>query len=96
MGILGTDYVDAVDRVGVAEAGTCQRRLLYWMVCRGSASCIPEQDLTAVSPAEDEVGMEGRELGSQYVRVGLEDIFGTRWHVRVPDEDEAWGIVGRR
>ncbi len=38
--------------------------------------------------------MEGRELGGEDVRGGVEDVFGSVVEMRVPDLDQAIGVVG--
>lgn len=87
--VLGADDVDGVDGMGVAGAG--EGRALHGVVA--ARPRVPEEDLARVGAAEDEVGVEGRELGGQDVRGRVEGVFGAGVHVRVPDLEEARGVI---
>lgn len=70
--------------------GTCERSLLD----RGRLGTgIPEQYLTRVCAADNKIGMEWREFGSEYVGLRMEDVFGSVVHVQIPDLDKAVWVV---
>lgn len=54
-------------------AGASQGGALDW---GGLGARVPEQDLAAVGPANDQVGVEGGELGGEDIGLRVEDVFG--------------------
>ena len=83
--ILCPHDVNAVHWMRVAVPG--EWRLLYGRLFGAS---IPQQDLSAVRPAQDEIRVEGREFGAEEVGGGMKRVFGTGGHVLVPNENKAW------
>lgn len=57
---------------------------------------VPQKDLSRVCAADDKVRVEGREFGSEDVRLGVEDVFGSVVHVHVPDLNQTIRIVRSR
>ena len=88
--VLGPDDVDRVHWVRVARSR--QRSLLHRR-CLGSG--VPEKHLTAISSADDQVGMEGREFGDKDIRLGVEDVFRPIVKVQVPHLDQTLGELHR-
>lgn len=86
--VLRADDGDGVDWVRVAGAGEggFEDGLRF-------GAGIPDEDLTAVGTADDEVGVEGGELRGENVGLSVEDVFGAVVEVHVPDLDEAVGVV---
>lgn len=54
MGVLGPDHLERVDGVSVARSGEGGFENWVW----GTGSSVPEEDLTRVSSADDEVWVE--------------------------------------
>jgi hypothetical protein len=69
---------------------TSERRLLYWS---GLGPSIPEQHLTRVRAADDEIRMERREFSSEDIRLSVENILGTIVHMQIPDLDKTVWIM---
>lgn len=63
---------------------------MHWS---GLGSSIPEQHLTRVRAADNEIRVEGREFGSEDIGLSVEDVLGSVMHMQVPDLDETVWIM---
>lgn len=85
---MGADYVDAID--GVRVAGACEGGLLDRC---GFGTGVPEENLTRVTTAHDEIRVKGRELGRQDIGLCVEDKLGAVVKVHVPYLHQSIRIV---
>lgn len=77
----------------MSVAGASEWCFLDWS---GFGASVPEKHLAAVGAADDEVGVEGGELGSQDVRLSVEDVLGTLMHVEIPHLNQTIRVMRSR